>query len=869
MTMLPSMPLIGLSTPSKEVQNEDISPTDGCSDNQNVTSAKALDLSITAKKSSPMKHVTPILKKYNSHRKGKGSKKMGMPRDQSPYSERHTLRSIAPKPVMVLGTPSSEDFNGQKDMNETTTVKHEIMDSNDPKKSEERKDSADELAALMLASSTIKSKGRTSNVVKKKYFPKQLRDMEASVTLLTPDDSLVREEKSYGFAQAYFLKVKERLEGTELYHAFLHTMNEFGTSIIEVTDLYQKITALLSQHPDLSEEFLAFLLPEQAMQCGKLMEYLMITKMRDFLRRLEIYFEKQPQQMRKFYSALTTLCGQANVTVADVRTVVLPLLKGNSLLIDNFLNLLPYEKPPESMMTEFEELDFGNKDGNHLGEDDMLETLIVPNQQDAFGGDGCACNCHNSRDDKFSKRAAHCLSCGTRFIHGKIFLQTGKVLRPAKVSFDSENSNESMNRLSAKNRPRPHNRHTIVKFGNSPLKHARMIFGPGKGFSSPKASRTSKTKVSQKPRVSKSCRQLVKTKTPTSSRTGKQPSVRSNAKSSSKSTQSRVSRPPNLQIAAAMDSAKNAATCFVMPVATSSAEATITTTVSPHSSPDAIPLDESAILPPVVGTRISNMKDFSSIAHVLQNTLDETGSRNVILINEHTNVDDTDSSMRDLNPLPVVSNNTQGEQIIEIPEQEVSSVSLIPVPTQSNVENSHSPSPVLQLASSVQQQYEEMDHVSIEKSDFSFSSNLKHSESHGKSIDSISKTLQSDGNESCATEQDAKIGDSEEGGMEESVVIEQERLMNTELEDNEEISLPLETCINTSDANDSDSLIQEDESNADHLVEAMEESSLEDDKNINFHPDSSSVQNEDENDRSHLEEKTVKSAWTREEDKGW
>ena len=82
--------------------------------------------------------------------------------------------------------------------------------------------------------------------------------------------------------------MKERLGDTELYHAFLHTMNEFGTSIIEVRDLYYKVTSLLSQHPDLSEEFLAFLLPEQAMQCGKLMEYLMITKMRDFFRRLEV-----------------------------------------------------------------------------------------------------------------------------------------------------------------------------------------------------------------------------------------------------------------------------------------------------------------------------------------------------------------------------------------------------------------------------------------------------------------------------------------------------------------------------------------------------------------------------------------------------
>jgi hypothetical protein len=49
---------------------------------QGHMSVKALDLSVTAnvssKKSSPLKHVTPILKKYNTHRKGKGSKKVSL-----------------------------------------------------------------------------------------------------------------------------------------------------------------------------------------------------------------------------------------------------------------------------------------------------------------------------------------------------------------------------------------------------------------------------------------------------------------------------------------------------------------------------------------------------------------------------------------------------------------------------------------------------------------------------------------------------------------------------------------------------------------------------------------------------------------------
>jgi hypothetical protein len=111
--MLPSMPLI--SAPYKELQNVlemEISPesrsphhhsspsspqsqevltvTQSClglevnreKEGQGHNTSKALDLSVTAnissKKSSPLKHVTPILKKYNTHRKGKGTKKLSL-----------------------------------------------------------------------------------------------------------------------------------------------------------------------------------------------------------------------------------------------------------------------------------------------------------------------------------------------------------------------------------------------------------------------------------------------------------------------------------------------------------------------------------------------------------------------------------------------------------------------------------------------------------------------------------------------------------------------------------------------------------------------------------------------------------------------
>jgi hypothetical protein len=67
-----------------------------------------------------------------------------------------------------------------------------------------------------------------------------------------------------------------------------------------------------------------------------------------------------------------------------------------------------------SLMPEFEEMDLGDVDNEQLNEEDLFETLVVPDQQDAYGGENCACTCHNSRDDKYRNRIEHCMSCGTR-----------------------------------------------------------------------------------------------------------------------------------------------------------------------------------------------------------------------------------------------------------------------------------------------------------------------------------------------------------------------------------------------------------------------------------------------------------------------
>lgn len=69
-----------------------------------------------------------------------------------------------------------------------------------------------------------------------------------------------------------------------------------------------------------------------------------------------------------------------------------------------------------------------------------------------------------------------------QFIHGKVYLQTGRGLRPAKVVFDAESNSDSINRLSAKSKPKARNRRrasSLVEAAggskdNSPVKHTNQ-----------------------------------------------------------------------------------------------------------------------------------------------------------------------------------------------------------------------------------------------------------------------------------------------------------------------------------------------------------------------------------------------------------
>lgn len=99
-----------------------------------------------------------------------------------------------------------------------------------------------------------------------------------------------------------------------------------------------------------------------------------------------------------------------------VKTRVLPLLKGNQLLIDWFLQLFASETPPESGLNEYETI-YLKKTICDDGLEHTEEVVID------------ASTSTSSNDD-----STNATSCGVKYINGKIIYR-GRTILPAKISF--------------------------------------------------------------------------------------------------------------------------------------------------------------------------------------------------------------------------------------------------------------------------------------------------------------------------------------------------------------------------------------------------------------------------------------------------
>ncbi|XP_046423902.1 GON-4-like protein [Neodiprion fabricii] len=367
-----------------------------------------------------------------------------------------------------------------------------------PKNSEEPStsnngDNEDEIAELMLASTTIKKDQKRA---------KQARELENIKRLVEAENNLSQEERATKFAVSFLHKLHKALDpSSEVFKAIIKLFLDYNEQIdtlngpenegschskqtrderslcaviaplgnerpsnsqciiegdhfnstsqvskdLLTIDLYKDVCEKLVDYPELNSDFLLFLKPHQAAMIGKSVEHTMLQKMNDFVDIAQIYFAKQPSKLSKVMQAITQLATDTDVSLETVNDVMENLLKGHPLVMDTFLQVLPNGKPPESLFAQhmFENLTCppGPHDKTKTYAEDapeLYENIEIPvsnSHEDPYGGDNCKCECHNLDGHNLKSRSEHCVSCGTRFLNGRIYLQTTEGLRPARITF--------------------------------------------------------------------------------------------------------------------------------------------------------------------------------------------------------------------------------------------------------------------------------------------------------------------------------------------------------------------------------------------------------------------------------------------------
>lgn len=134
--------------------------------------------------------------------------------------------------------------------------------------------------------------------------------------------------------------------------------------------------------------------------------------MSNLLQKLNFYFNKQPSHIKKIYACLNDLSNEQDLTMDRIKAKVLPLLKGNQLLIDWFLEL--FDKPIESLPGEYESVYIKKS----LSDSDNS----IDNYEEIHSKDLIEC-----------ENIEQLNTCNVRYRNGKLTYHG--TLLPAKISF--------------------------------------------------------------------------------------------------------------------------------------------------------------------------------------------------------------------------------------------------------------------------------------------------------------------------------------------------------------------------------------------------------------------------------------------------
>uniref|UniRef100_A0A8C8AYU7 GON-4-like protein n=1 Tax=Otus sunia TaxID=257818 RepID=A0A8C8AYU7_9STRI len=303
-------------------------------------------------------------------------------------------------------------------------------------------------------------KSRSSHRTRNKRGRARASKDTSKLLLLYDEDILerdpLREQKDLAFAQAYLTRVREALQHVPgKYEDFLRVIYEFEISTDKQTavDLYSTLQKLLHDWPQLLTDFAAFLLPEQALECGLFEEQQAFEKSRKFLRQLEICFAENPAHHQKIIKVLQSCADCLPQEIAELKTQMWQLLKGHDHLQDEFSVFFDHLRPSASRMGDFEEINWTEEkeyefdgfeevslpDVEEEDEPPKMHTASKNKKRKEIGGhnndkevewvDGmkeCSCSCHEGTSDlklKKSKRrtCSHCSSkvCENKFYKNK------------------------------------------------------------------------------------------------------------------------------------------------------------------------------------------------------------------------------------------------------------------------------------------------------------------------------------------------------------------------------------------------------------------------------------------------------------------
>ncbi|KAK4317965.1 hypothetical protein Pmani_010992 [Petrolisthes manimaculis] len=362
-------------------------------------------------------------------------------------------------------------------LDEEEEEEEEVEEEEDDEEEEEEEEEDDEeenieaeqqreehLAALLKASSTISLRrggggggggggGEWGGMDKRlagdlnqggRRLSKQQQRLQARITALTNTPDTNTQDKV--MAQSYLTRVREALVSKEptAFKTFLNLLSEFmEKQDSSPLDLYKQLSEVLKDHPQLSEEFVSFLLPQQAIAIGKYAQYCAIHRMRDFLEKLELQFGSQPQYIQKIMRQLQVLQSRHHLDSDEVKAAMTPLLRYPHL-VECFSQCFSSQPPTHSLPDDFEEICLERGESP-----DSVESLVLPDDHlhTTTSPSHCVCVCHAmkggteasqlSPPHPHTTRTDHCQSCALRFSEGRVYLQCGKTLRPAKVTYQA------------------------------------------------------------------------------------------------------------------------------------------------------------------------------------------------------------------------------------------------------------------------------------------------------------------------------------------------------------------------------------------------------------------------------------------------